>query len=548
MNIKTAEFFNRGYEGPKYRIYLVSCLGSLAFSLVLVIANEASEIVSGAGLGTEIKWLALFIGICIISIACKKYTLNRTTAIAQKVVRRQRVELVDQLRHAELRCVEQMERGEIYARVVQDTELLSHALPNLVASLEAALSAIAIFIYMAFISLGGFFLAFGAIVFMNVLFISKYVKIKKTLRAARSKEGEFSDALDGVLSGFKEIKINTRKNNHLFSDIEILARTSERRKTEAEIAHDKNVVFAILLSQIVLGVIVFILPGYSPVYGTVITELVAAVLFLFGLTGMAIGGIFTITRANVAVENIELLKASITAFSSKTGKRAAADFSGFSTLSLASVFFKYTGKRDERNFTVGPVDFSIERGEVLFIVGGNGSGKTSLLKLLTGLYYPTGKGVIMLDDRPVLPARYQDYRSLFSPIFSDFHLFKKLYGIRNIDDKRLNSLLREMALDGKTEYRDGRFTRIDLSTGQRKRLAYITAMLGDKPVYVFDEWAADQDPEFRRRFYNQFLEDLRAAGKTVVAVTHDDRYFDRADRIIKMEDGNIIDEKRCRNS
>lgn len=542
MKIKAAEFFNRNYDGPKYRVLAVSCVGSLAFALILGIANEASEIVADAGMWVEIGLLGVFLSLCVVSLICKRYTLNRTTVFAQKIVRRVRVRLIDKLRHTELQFVEQKQKGEIYARIIQDTELLSHALPNLISALEAALSAIAVLIYMAVISITGFFLALTSLVAMNVIFLKKYVKIKDTLRLARLKEGDFSDALNGVLSGFKEIKVNTRKNNALFADIEILAKRSEKLKAEAEVNHDKNVVMAVFMSQVVLGIIVFVVPQYSEAYGDVTTELVASVLFLFGLIGMAMGGIYTITRANVAVESLEKLEADITAFGTHADTETRDIPDGFREISLSAIAFNYTDAEGENVFTAGPVDLTIKRGEVLFIVGGNGSGKSTLLKLLTGLYYPATGGHIRLDGRALNRRTYQGYRELFSVIFTDFHLFKKLYGVVDADAQRVHELLRTMELHTKTDYVDGRYTKTDLSTGQRKRLAYITALLGDKSVYVFDEWAADQDPTFRRHFYNQFLQDLRAMGKTIIAVTHDDRYFDKADRIIKMEEGTVVAE------
>ena len=116
--------------------------------------------------------------------------------------------------------------------------------------------------------------------------------------------------------------------------------------------------------------------------------------------------------------------------------------------------------------------------------------------------------------------------------------------MEDIDENYVNMLLRKMGIEKKTQYSENTFANINLSTGQRKRLAYIMALLEDKQIYVFDEWAADQDPEFRKKFYNRFLNDMRLMGKTVIAVSHDDRYFDTADRIIKMEEGKIVQDKK----
>jgi len=176
---------------------------------------------------------------------------------------------------------------------------------------------------------------------------------------------------------------------------------------------------------------------------------------------------------------------------------------------------------------------------MVFIVGGNGSGKSTLLKLLTGLYYPTD-GSVDLNSELIDRTQYASYRELFAIIFTDFHLFDKRYGLSNIDDKQVKELLRLMQLDKKTKYRAGEFTQLDLSTGQKKRLAFVAAILDNKPIYIFDELAADQDPQFRQYFYEVILPDLKLKGKTIIAVTHDDKYFHVADRVLKMEYGQLV--------
>lgn len=182
----------------------------------------------------------------------------------------------------------------------------------------------------------------------------------------------------------------------------------------------------------------------------------------------------------------------------------------------------------------------IRRGETIFIVGGNGSGKTTLLKLLTGLYQPHS-GAILVDRELLTRRNAQNYRELFSTVFSQFHLFDRLYGLEGVDPERVKAVLDEMQLSGKTRFEGGRFTDLNLSTGQRKRLALAVTLLEDKQILVFDEWAADQDPHFRKYFYEVVLKRLRDQGKTVIAVTHDERFWQQADRIVKMEYGSIVE-------
>ena len=183
---------------------------------------------------------------------------------------------------------------------------------------------------------------------------------------------------------------------------------------------------------------------------------------------------------------------------------------------------------------------TLHHGETLFVVGGNGSGKSTFLRLLTALYEPDN-GRIEVDGRPVREGNLQAFRNLFSVIFTDFHLFDRLYGLVNTEEARVSELLEDMGLGNKTSYRDGEFSTLDLSHGQRTRLAYVVSLLEDRPIYIFDEWAAGQDPEMRRRFYEELVPELKQRGKTVLAVTHDDKYWHCADRMLKMEEGKFVD-------
>jgi putative ATP-binding cassette transporter len=249
-------------------------------------------------------------------------------------------------------------------------------------------------------------------------------------------------------------------------------------------------------------------------------------------------------KAQVALGSIERLERLLD--QSEHQDRSApppdpARFAGFSTLRLENGLFAYP--ESESSFQVGPLDLEIRRGTSTFLVGGNGCGKSTLLKLLTGLY-PLQHGRISLDGEPVSAESIGSYRELYTCIFSDFHLFDRLYGLGDRDPAEVQRLIARMGLADKVAYRDGRFTNLDLSTGQRKRLALIVSFLEDKPIYVFDEWAADQDVEFRARFYEEIIPDLTARGKTVIAVTHDDRWYDRCDQLLKLDYGKLSEVRR----
>jgi putative ATP-binding cassette transporter len=213
----------------------------------------------------------------------------------------------------------------------------------------------------------------------------------------------------------------------------------------------------------------------------------------------------------------------------------------WNVLELDGVAHTYGSEADaDETFTLGPIDLEIQAGELIFIVGGNGSGKTTLAKVIAGLYAPEA-GQVKVDGEPVTVENRDDHRQRFSAVFSDFFLFDTLLGLETTElDARAKGYLQELHLDKKVKVKDGALSTLDLSQGQRKRLALLTAYLEDRSIYLFDEWAADQDPEFKEIFYRQILGELKARGKTVLVISHDDRYFDVADRILKLEEGRLL--------
>ena len=211
----------------------------------------------------------------------------------------------------------------------------------------------------------------------------------------------------------------------------------------------------------------------------------------------------------------------------------------FARLELRGVTHSYRHEKDDRVFTLGPIDCTLVPGELVFIVGGNGSGKTTLGKVLTGLY-PPETGRIFLNGAEVTEGARDDYRQTFSAVFSDFFLFDRFLGLPAAAEAgRINDYLERLQLSHKVRIEGERLSTTALSQGQRKRLALLTAYLEDRPVYLFDEWAADQDPSFKDVFYRVLLPELKARSKAVVVITHDDRYFDAADRIIRLESGKL---------
>jgi putative pyoverdin transport system ATP-binding/permease protein len=248
-----------------------------------------------------------------------------------------------------------------------------------------------------------------------------------------------------------------------------------------------------------------------------------------------------LSRANVAVGRVEELGLSLTKYATEERTSAHNDLPAtWKSLELREVMHTYHSEEKDEGFMLGPMDFTLRPGELVFFTGGNGSGKTTLAKLLVGLYAPES-GEILLDGKPITEENRDHYRQMFAAVFSDFYLFDSFLGIESpqLDEQALE-YLKQLQLTQKVQVTDGVLSTTNLSQGQRKRLALLTAYLEDRPIYLFDEWAADQDPLFKQVFYYELLPELKARGKTVLVVSHDDRFYEVGDRIIKLDYGKIV--------
>jgi len=253
-------------------------------------------------------------------------------------------------------------------------------------------------------------------------------------------------------------------------------------------------------------------------------------------------------RAAVATRTVEQLGLTLEAENREREAAAGSGAPGWGRLELRGVTHSYRRENEEESFLLGPIDLAFAPGELVFLVGGNGSGKTTLAKVLTGLYVPED-GELSFNDQPITDANRDRFRQHFSTVFSDAFIFETLLGLDKPElDHDAHDLLAQFQIDHKVQVKDGALSTINLSQGQKKRLALLTAYLEDRPIYLFDEWAADQDPQFREIFYYQLLPGLTARGKTVIVISHDDRYYHVADRIITLDYGKIASDQSANSS
>ena len=535
--MKLLDFFNRESDAPKRQMIFTALISGLANGYLLTIINNAAEMVNER-MDLQIQNFVLFVLDLILLTYTKQYALKQAIEAAEGAIYQVRTRVTDKLRHAELPYIETAGHAAIFTRITQDTSLISESAIMLINACQQIIVVFICLLYIAWLSMPGFLLTIGILgtAILMYFYNSNYINTK--LHEASGKEAVFFKGIESILMGFKEIKINYKKNEALFTHIKDVSNEVRDIKIKAGLHLAIDLMFAQTSFFILCASVIFLLPAISAINVDQVVGITIAILFLFAPLGVVVNAFPIFMRANVAVENIYQLEHEIDAAS----KKEINDETHppiFESVEFNKVNFHYNHSNGGAMFSVGPINFKINKGEVLFIVGGNGSGKSTILKLLTGLYYPAS-GNIYVNGNLLERQDYRHFRELYTIIFTDFHLFDHLYGVDEVDYPRVDSLLKMMRLEKKTTFRNGSFSNTDLSTGQKKRLAYIASLLEDKQIYIFDEWAADQDPEFRKYFYEVLLKDLKAKGKTVIAVSHDDSYFNVADRVMKIESGQIV--------
>jgi putative ATP-binding cassette transporter len=377
------------------------------------------------------------------------------------------------------------------------------------------------------------------------LYIRKSQTVNTELAAAGRLENDFFENLNGLLYGYKELKLSRSKNTDFFNaDLWNIITSTATLRTKTGKTMNQSVLIGQSFLLFTIAGVLFLLPNLKPDDVSVVVPVVAIVLFAAGPIGDVVVAIPALARASSSIDNIYNLEKDLKQNQNQVeifAEQQPLHEERFESLSCKGLSFAYPATADSGpdSFRLQPFDFSVKAGEIVFVVGGNGSGKSTFLKLLTALYEPA-TGQIEWNGRPVTADRLASYRNLFTPIFTDFHIFKRILGVPNLDEDKVRELIARMDLVGKTDVQNKRLTHTDLSTGQKKRLALILAKLDNRPVYIFDEWAADQDPIFRRFFYTTLLPEIKASGHTVIAVTHDDSYFTYADRVLKMEYGSFL--------
>ncbi|MDR4479036.1 MAG: cyclic peptide export ABC transporter [Nitrospira sp.] len=514
---------------------LVAGLSSVGLLAVI------NKLINGAGATSELFAVA-FIGLAVLKVLSNYLSQLLLVTFAQKTILNLGMELCWKVVRAPYRTLERRGAPDILATLTDDTNAMAWAvngLPGLAINI-AILAGCSL--YLAWLS----WQAFLGVVILSVLgllgYRQLYHRVLRSSLAVREAKGALFEHFRSLTEGMKELMLHRgRREAFVDSDIRQAAESLRHYNLVTTKQYLTTDSWTQVLFYGLIGVILLLFPRLLSLSGEALTGYAFAMLYMIGPMWGLLGMVPTLSRGQVALEKIESLGLALNEGSREGGaERPVAQ--GAQVVEFSKAIFSYEPNgEDERSFSLGPLDVTIRTGELVFIIGGNGSGKSTFVKVLTGLYLPQ-QGEVTLNGETIASATQDWYRQHFAAVFSDFYLFKKLLGLDPaLIASQADGWLKTLRIQHKVSIQDGEYSTINLSQGQRKRLVLVTAMLEDRPFYVFDEWAADQDPQYKEVFYGELLPELRARGKGVIVVTHDDRYFHVGDRVLKLDEGKIVE-------
>ncbi len=539
------QLVRREMHGSMPKLIFMSGVGGVSNASILAAINTGVQDASG-GQKPGLWAASLFLVALFLFYSAQQYVTITATAEIEAIIHKLRVRLMDMIRRSELLEMEKIGRSRIVAAVTSDTAVLTQASNVLCFTIQGAVLIFFVGLYVAYLSLVAFLLTFVIITGAATIFHYKNKRLSAQKAELAAWERRLFERLIDFLDGFKEVRLNRSRSDDLFDDALAVSKTAANIKIRTQAETFKMIVSTQMAMYILLGAVVFVAPNLSDsLGGASIAKATTALLFVVGACFGLVQSIPVLLNANTAASRIARLEETLEATLGPSASLTAVAPKRFERIEMRNIVFRYLDKFSDTAFRIGPIDFSLNAGELVFITGGNGSGKSTFLRVLSGLY-PPDSGEVTLDGRPIDNASRDEYRGLMSAIFFDYHLFQRLYGVPDADPGEIARLLAKFRLTDKTSLSDGEFSTLDLSGGQRRRLALIVSMLEKRPIMILDEWTAEQDPEFRRKFYDELLPEMMQAGATVVVITHDDRYLDELHlpaRRIRMDEGRIVEER-----
>lgn len=506
--------------------------------------NETAE----RGLGDPLM-IAFLLAMVVAMLATTHWARMSGHALVQSLTLKMRRRLNRQLLDADVTFFQNRDQGSVSAASREYIHEVSATALRLMEMVQAVLLLIFCLIYMALQSFPSMLAAVVALIAGVAAFLITEIPARRAVTANNAANVSYFDKVNDLLRGYKELRLRRTRRDDLADRVDVVVEESRRRRMESERWFSYGQVGASGSLAFLLVAIVILLPLTTDAQPVEILQIVTLVLFSFTPIEATVSNLPGFVRATVSYQMILDVQADLQRKAeARSPEKYPDNRAGFRSIELRGVGVtlsrraRVEGSDARDTFTLGPIDLTLVPGQSVFITGGNGMGKSTLLQILTGLRYPD-TGQILLDGVPVTRDHIADYRAAFSAVFSEFYLFRQLYGLTPSEREKLAGHIETLGLAQGVSITGDAFASLSLSTGQMRRLALAVALAEERPILVLDEFAADQDPARRRYFYDELVPRLARDGHTVIAVTHDEHCFDKCDRLIRMEAGKIVSDR-----
>lgn len=519
-------------EGNQATLLLLSVVSTIANTVILGIIGIVGE-TKGRGL---IIPMTLLLGSIVCYAACKFLSARRAKIEIETALSSLRIDLVKRLLATDLASFELLGRPLLLSALFGDIQTISGAVLPLLEAIQSAMQLGGAIAYLYIVSKTAFFLAVIGVLLAARSYQRRVAAASGLFARAEQRHHIALNVLDDALRGAIQLRQSADHSDGIAAYAAAVGREAMEAARSAREAIGQTVVFGQLMTYLLIYVMVWVLPGLG-LGGATVARATLVLLFILGALVNLLQGVTTVTLAEAAAAGLLDLDSRLVKPSAGQSEGQLIPPPFFKRLSFRGVSFRHASIGGQPGTVVGPLDFELKQGEIVFISGSNGAGKTTFIKLLTGLY-ASSAGLIHFNDR-ALPSDGLILRQSLAVVFSDFHLSLRLWNLSKEDLERVDALLILFELDAKVRVIENNLTTTQLSAGQRKRLALIAALLENKPVLVLDEFTADQDPTFRRRFYFDIIPELQNYGLTIIVITHDVDYFNVADRWLVMEGGRF---------
>ncbi|MBA0205037.1 multidrug ABC transporter permease/ATP-binding protein [Pectobacterium aroidearum] len=517
------------YRWPFLAVILLSLLSAaLGIGLIAFINLQLIETVN-----QSLSVLPQFLGLLLLLMGVTLVSQLALTTLGHHFVYRLRGQFIKRILDTNIARIEQIGSAQLLASLSSDIRNITIAFVRLPELIQGIVLTIGSAAYLAWLSPK---MLVVTSVWIAITLWGGFMLVSRVyshLTQVREAEDRLQKDYETVINGRKELTLNRERAQKLYEEVyQANAQDYRQNVIRADTFHLSAVNWSNIMMLGVIGAVFFMANNLGWADTNVAATYSLTLLFLRTPMLQAVGALPTLLSAQVAFNKLKCFDLA----DYQEPFSAAIAPADWQALELRDVMFRY----DDSGFEVGPINLVIKRGELVFLIGGNGSGKSTLAMLLTGLYTPVS-GSLLLDNRPVTAETRADYQKLFSAIFTDFHLFGQMMGPQGTapDTALVDSWLDRLNMRHKLTLEHHQVMNLQLSQGQRKRVALLLAVAEQRDILLLDEWAADQDPQFRRVFYLELLPQLRALGKTIVAISHDDHYFEHADRLLEMHQGTL---------